>query len=76
MNLIRLIAIAAIIWLIYRMVTGRKRSKERIEQKQGRPVDKMVKCAYCGTHVPESEAIAANGRYYCSEEHRDSDTPA
>lgn len=32
--------------------------------------EKMVDCAYCGLHVPESESIAAAGRRYCSDEHR------
>ena len=30
---------------------------------------KMVACAVCDTHIPESEAIIQNGKTYCSKEH-------
>ena len=30
---------------------------------------KMVTCAVCDTHIPESEAIIKNGKTYCSIEH-------
>ena len=31
----------------------------------------MIRCAYCGVHMPESEAITAStGAAFCSEEHR------
>jgi uncharacterized protein len=30
----------------------------------------MVPCEVCGLNVPQSEAYAANGRWYCSDEHR------
>ena len=30
----------------------------------------MVPCDICGLNVPQSEAFAGNGRWYCSDEHR------
>ncbi|HQR22363.1 MAG TPA: PP0621 family protein [Burkholderiaceae bacterium] len=30
----------------------------------------MVKCAHCGLHVPQADALPSGDRYYCSEEHR------
>jgi uncharacterized protein len=30
----------------------------------------MVGCRQCGVHLPISEAIEADGNFYCSEEHR------
>ena len=30
---------------------------------------KMVACAFCDTHIPESEAIIKNSKTYCSKEH-------
>jgi uncharacterized protein len=33
-------------------------------------VAKMVACAHCGVHLPESEAIRDGDKYFCSEEHR------
>jgi hypothetical protein len=30
---------------------------------------KMIACAVCDTHVPESDVIVKNGKNYCSKEH-------
>jgi len=32
--------------------------------------EKLVKCGHCGVYITESTALAEDGRYYCSEEHR------
>lgn len=32
--------------------------------------ERMVACAHCGVHIPESESLASLGNHYCSEEHR------
>jgi len=68
--MLRLILLAAAIWLaivfIRQLLQGGKppaRATRVGEQN-------MVRCAQCGTHVPESEAIPDGGRFYCSERHR------
>ena len=33
------------------------------------PKLEMVRCATCGVHLPESDAVRANAAYYCSVEH-------
>ncbi|WP_395138821.1 PP0621 family protein [Schlegelella aquatica] len=30
----------------------------------------MVRCAHCGLHLPEQDALPGRGGHYCSEEHR------
>lgn len=30
----------------------------------------MRKCAHCGLHLPEKEAISINQLYFCSEDHQ------
>lgn len=30
----------------------------------------MVLCVHCGVHLPKCESIQADGKFYCSEEHR------
>ena len=30
----------------------------------------MVVCAHCGVHLPESDSISVQGKFYCSEAHR------
>jgi len=32
--------------------------------------ERMVACARCGVHLPESEALEGDGGRFCSEEHR------
>jgi uncharacterized protein len=32
--------------------------------------ERMVSCAHCGVHLPQSDATAAGARFYCSEDHR------
>jgi uncharacterized protein len=32
--------------------------------------EKMIACAHCGVHVPQSDAVAGEGHYYCCDEHR------
>jgi uncharacterized protein len=36
----------------------------------GRGAEPMVPCDVCGLNVPRSEALADDGRWYCSDEHR------
>jgi len=36
----------------------------------GAEAERMVGCRQCGVHLPISEAVEADGNYFCSEEHR------
>jgi uncharacterized protein len=31
--------------------------------------ENMVPCARCGVHLPRSESVTTQGRFYCSPEH-------
>ena len=33
----------------------------------------VVACHYCNLHVPKTEAIQQDSRYYCSNQHRDAE---
>jgi late competence protein required for DNA uptake (superfamily II DNA/RNA helicase) len=37
--------------------------------KAAKAAEDMVSCEICGTHTPKQEAIATQGKFYCSEEH-------
>jgi len=37
---------------------------------RGREGERMVPCSQCGVNVPESEALAAGGRFFCCDEHQ------
>lgn len=72
MGLIRLIILALVIWMFWRLVknfqakqAGKNSGKQHIENSN------MVLCRYCSVHVPEKEAIHHEQLWFCSENHRD-----
>lgn len=70
-QLIRILIILAGLWLILHFVRRALRRFQQPDSKESHSGPaRMVACALCGTHVPESEAVRADGRTYCSEEHR------
>lgn len=71
-NLLILILVLAGIWWL-RRVLGRSRSDARPKGDaagEGAAPERMVACAHCGVHVPESESVRGGGEFYCCEEHR------
>ena len=73
MNLIRLIAIAVVFWLLYRLILtllnkAKRPSAPRQTPQQG---EQMVRCEQCGVHVPRNGALERSGKFYCCEAHRD-----
>lgn len=76
MGLLRLLIIALIFWIVFGAIKEwLGAAQQRARQSSPRPTaaksERMVKCARCGLHVPESEALRAAGRFYCSAAHRD-----
>jgi uncharacterized protein len=62
--LVLLVAVA--IWLVRRALrSGQQSGVDRKPPVHG----DLVSCAHCGMHVPRSEARAAGGGLYCSEDH-------
>lgn len=35
----------------------------------GRAPEKMIACNHCGLYLPESEALSADGKFFCNREH-------
>lgn len=78
MNLIRLLLIAVLVWLAYSVL--RRWLKSTSARRNQPPAssggqERMVKCVYCGLHVPESEAVREGALTYCSKEHRNAHSP-
>ena len=54
-------------WNVKRQLADRSRGGEPGSASGPEP---MVPCDVCGLNVPRSEAHAGNGRWYCSDDHR------
>ena len=63
----RLLFLAAVAVVIYWLLQSRR---VRPSGDTGGKVEDMVRCAYCGVHLPKGESLLADGKYYCSESHR------
>ncbi len=75
MGIIRLITVAAVIWLAWFFFKRFQRYAEEKKQipKKEEPISSVKKCAVCGVYVPEHEAFERNDRYYCSRAHENAD---
>ncbi len=58
--------------LAYLVFKGFQRAAARRGEQARKPQvpERMVACARCGVHLPESEALEGDGGRFCSEEHR------
>jgi len=66
-----LLALAAI-WMILRFYwNSRQLSRDKPPEKL--KADDMVACQKCGLHIPVNEAVKAADKWYCCQEHADSD---
>lgn len=65
--LIVLLAVLAGVWLWRR---GRRLARQAAVMRPPPPVQTMLRCAVCGTHVPEGEAARGARGAYCSAAHR------
>jgi len=69
-KLILLLFLGLVAYLVFKGIT-RSASRRRADAPPRAPEpERMVACAHCGVHLPESESLERNGRRYCSEEHR------
>jgi len=76
MGIVRLITIAAVIWVVWFLLKrfqeklAHRREHQQVSRKKSNPVSNIKKCTVCGVHVPESEALEHNGQYFCSLAHK------
>ncbi len=76
-NLLIFILVLIVVWWARRaMQRFAEESRARREQKAQRAQaakqvpERMLSCEHCGLHVPESEGVRADGRFFCSDAHR------
>jgi uncharacterized protein len=67
-------------WLLLAVVAYVAVKRWTRPQSRGQPAgnlrsEAIVSCAACGLNVPQSEALARDGRWYCSREHLEGARP-
>ena len=73
MGITRLIIIIGIIWLVwffYKRFQQKIAERDRTASEKENQVSSVKKCAVCGVHVPEAEALEDNGLYFCCAAHK------
>lgn len=67
-----LLAVVGLVLLLVNKARGRASGGQAGADKAGKGAPlKMVACAHCGVHLPQSDALVdAGGRHYCGEPHR------
>jgi len=69
-QLLRLLIILFGLWLVIQIIK-RAFTTPPDENHTAKPaIPRMVACAYCAIHVPESQVIRDGNKAYCCEEHR------
>jgi uncharacterized protein len=73
-GLIRLLIVAALIWLVWRVLrqtlSGTARQNTPPPGEQPPQSQKMVRCDWCQVHTPESQTVRLEEHHFCSEDHR------
>jgi uncharacterized protein len=67
-KLLILLAAALVLYVLWRGL--RRDAGARKDAGRAAEGERMVDCGQCGVHLPLSEALQSQGRYFCSEEHR------
>ncbi len=70
-RILEILFVFGLLWFIVHLLRTRVVVQRGPVPPPGRSHDiRMVRCAHCGVHVPEPEAIRSQGHDYCSAEHR------
>ena len=68
MKYLLILVVLVIVWSVLKKRRGAPPSNPAARPD---PVpEKMLVCAHCGVHMPESDALVVAGKAYCCEAHR------
>ncbi|MBA4381515.1 MAG: hypothetical protein C0406_03020 [Sideroxydans sp.] len=65
----RLLFLFAVIAVVYWLLKSYRKQSPKQDVPAAASED-MVRCTQCGVHLPKSEAMLADGKFFCSEAHR------
>jgi uncharacterized protein len=61
--------------VVYAVTRSWSRAGGRRTRAADTPSERIVTCAACGLHVPQSEALARGAEWFCSREHLERTPP-
>jgi uncharacterized protein len=64
----RLIFLLAVIFVVYILLKSYRRQIPG-QDASDKAAEEMVRCLHCGVHLPKSESVSVNGKYYCCDAH-------
>jgi uncharacterized protein len=67
---VKIILLVLGVALVYWILKSYRRSIERTSAPPPARNEDMVRCERCGVHLPRSEGLLAQGRFYCTPEHQ------
>jgi uncharacterized protein len=56
--------------IVFWILRNYRRSLGRRDRGALTKPEDMVRCAYCGVHLPRSESVAGGQKFFCTQEHR------
>jgi len=65
-----LILLGVVFGVIWWIKLNRPASTDNKSSGQDTRPQNMLRCAYCGLHLPDNEAVVSRNASYCSEAHR------
>lgn len=68
MSLLRLLFIAGIIWLLYRLIK-KLTFKRNPDNRKTLETTHMVRCTYCDTYIIRQDACFREDSFFCSPDH-------
>lgn len=69
--MMKYLLLALAIYLIYRVWKKRNALPPDKPSQSAKAPEQMVRCSFCGVHLPESDAISELDKIFCSSAHRD-----
>lgn len=69
-ELIRLLIVALLIWCGWRWLTRSARLDNSTPMHASTTPKRMVKCAQCALHLPDTEAFHYRDLHFCSQSHQ------
>lgn len=72
-KLLLLVVVVGIVYALlrnYQRAIARQQDRTPASDQTPAVAEDMVRCERCGVHLPRSEGFLSQGRYFCTDDHR------